>query len=227
MPVTYDQVKAGWDQAAASNPNSAIHPSGSKSGSLYKDSGYHDAINIVKILPDFLIEEDEHGIEVTSDPNTTIIDFGCGNGRVSIPLSDWAKVIAVDFSYSMLQQLPKEANIHPVLAVDNWFGLSNPADYAFSLSVFIHNTYESGIQIMKAISENLKPGGLALLQIPIYDVAKEPENWTDVGVWTSQQFRTATELAGFEIVQMYDNPGAFSFERIGANHHCLQILKKI
>lgn len=223
MSVTYEQVKSGWDQAAAGeNVNAAIHPSGLGELIDYVESGVGAAQQVIDDIKQYA--------DADSLAESSIIEYGCGNGRIAIPLSrNFKRLYAVDCSYSMLQKLPRDTDseIIPVLANDNWFGLADPADYAYSINVFIHNTYESGMQIMKAISDNLKPVGLALLQIPIYDVAKEPENWTDVGVWTSQQFRTATELSGFEIVQMHDNPGSFSFEKIGKNHHCLQVLRKL
>lgn len=220
--IPYEETKRGWDKAAATNPNAAIHPAGLNGPAEYETSGAYDASRIVNLLGDL-------NIDAASIVDGSIIDFGSGNGRVSVSLARmyFRKVYAVDFSYAMLQQIPKSDNIQPVLSVDNWFGLYEPADYAFSISVFIHNTYESGVKMMKSISENLKVGGIALLQIPIYSVAKEPANWTDVGCWTMEQFFSACKESGFDIVEMHTNPGAFSFSKIGPNHHKFQVLKKI
>lgn len=218
--VSYSEVKAGWDRAAATDPNPAIHPAGIQGDATYRESGDKDALNILATL-------NKHGLPDFYN-ELSIIDFGCGNGRVSMPLSyQFKKVYGVDFSYTMLQQLPRWDNIVPVLAVDNWFGLSEPADYAFSISVFIHNNHESGSKILKAISDNLKPGGLALIQIPIYDEPTYGNHWSDVTTWTLEQLQAACVYPGLELVEIKTNPGKFSHESIGPNHHFLQVLKKI
>lgn len=218
--IPYEETKRGWDKAAATNANAAIHPAGLMGAEEYIESGKHDSLEVIRILNEV--------VPNINTFNSSIIDFGCGNGRlVNILTWHFKKVYAVDFSYAMLQQLERVEAIQPVLSVDNWFGLSEPADYAFSISVFIHNTYESGVQMMKAISENLKVGGIALLQIPIYDVATIGKSWTDVSTWTIIDFMKACKESGFEYLEIYANPGIFSFSNIGPNHHKFQVLKKI
>lgn len=69
-------------------------------------------------------------------------------------------------------------------------------------------------------------GGYLLFQIPIYDVPREPSNWTDVCVWTLDQFVDAYEKCGLEFIGGATNKGPFSFNDIGPNHHKFQILKK-
>lgn len=220
MQPTYSEVKAGWDRAAVTNPNPAIHPAGATSNTAYKESGEMDSQEILATLKRFG--------DINFTDGASIIDFGCGNGRVTVPLSyQFNKVYAVDFSYIMLQQLPRWENIVPVLAVDNWFGLAELADCAFSISVFIHNTYESGVQIMKAISDNLKQGGLALQQIPIYEEATTGAHWSDVTTWTMDQLTSACEVTGFDMVDIKTSQGKFSHDSIGSNHHFLQVLKKL
>lgn len=218
--TSYEQTKAGWDNAAKTNADAAIHPAGLQGKKIYEQSGSFDVDTIIAAL---------NQIDPTRLENSpTIIDYGCGNGRVSLPLSiAFSHVYAIDCSYEMLQQLPRDTNITPVLSVDNWFGLPEPADFAFSISVFIHNNHNSGLQMMKAISENLKPGGIALLQIPIYDYSREPANWTDVGVWSIEQFKHCARISGFSILETHVNPGHFTFSNIGKNHHRFQVLQKM
>lgn len=219
--IPYEETKRGWDKAAATNPNAAIHPAGLNGIPEYEKSGGYDAQQIVRVLRELNVGGKEIG-------NGSIIDYGSGNGRVSLPLcAFFERVYAVDFSYAMLQQIPKSPNIQPVLSVDNWFGLSEPADFAFSISVFIHNTYHSGVKMMQSISENMKVGGIALLQIPLYDFAKNPTSWTDVGVWTGEHLSEAAGWSGFEVIEAHWSPGEFSFSNIGPNHHKFQVLKKI
>lgn len=228
--ISYSEVKAGWDRAAATDPNPAIHPLGSDIFK-YAESGTIDAWGIIEQIfkhENLVTYVDGITLKVNNILEKSIIDFGCGNGRVTQPISViFKKVYAVDFSYAMLQQIRNAEKIQPILSVDNWFGLSDLADYAFSISVFIHNSYESGVQMVKAISDNMKPGGLALLQIPIYDEPTDGAHWSDVTTWTMDQLAAACEIAGFEKVEIKTSPGKFSHESIGPNHHFLQVLKKL
>jgi len=228
--TSYEQTKAGWDNAAKSeNANAAIHPAGLKGEVQYKATGEGNAMEIINCIHRMGTLQELQYFSKNPLNKSTIIDIGCGNGRVTIPLtSHFNHIYGVDFSYAMLQQLPRDTNIFPVLSVDNWFGLPESADYAFSISVFIHNTYESGVKLMQSISDNLKPGGLALLQIPVYEHARKPESWTGVGVWTSDALEHAAKVTGFEIIEMHTNRGHFDYvKNIGPNHHKFQILKKL
>jgi len=142
--------------------------------------------------------------------NDIVMDYGCGNGRV-------------------LQYIPNEKVGIDVASYDEWVihpdKFEGKVDLIYSISVFIHNTQETGANILKWMKSHLNPGGRLLVQIPIYDKHKDPLNWTDVGVWTEKQFREAVESAGLEIVEMHTNPGEFSFEQIGDNHGKFQVLK--
>lgn len=220
--MDFEQLKKGWDDAANnSNVNAAIHPAGNQSHRAYYDSGVAD-------VNTFLTAAQEIGIDSVELSVATLLEFGCGNGRMTMPLSQvFDKVYAVDISYAMLQQLPKKESILPVLSrSDSPLLLPELADIAVSLSVFIHNTKADGLKDLINIAANLKEGAYAFLQIPIYEQSREPTSWTDVGVWTTAQLITGAGVAGFEVILLNDNPGIFSFSNIGANHAKYQVLRK-
>jgi SAM-dependent methyltransferase len=218
----YQKLKAGWDKAASKNPNGAIHPAGNESELAYLDSGVDDLDKLIQAM---------EAEDITTDDrkHLTIIDYGCGNGRLTVPLSDvFKKVYAVDISYGMLQQLPKMDCIIPVLVNENVFIVpGNRAELAVSISVFIHNTYDDGMKILQQLGMNMLEGGLLFLQIPVYDERKEPSDWTDVGVWTEQDLVFAANMAGMEVRKVFTNPGIFSYESVGPNHAAFQVLQKI
>lgn len=224
--ATYEELKAGWDKAANVNPNAAIHPAGHQSPEAYAQSGIDDLNKLLAAIKTTNYWGESKSLMPVS--TARIIDYGCGNGRLAIPLTDvFEDVIAVDMSYAMLQQLPRKTNLWPSLSVNCAFETPFRADMAVSISVFIHNTYENGKKIMQEIANNLIPGGYAFLQIPVYHESKEPTDWTDVGVWTESQLHEAANLAGFKCIRVYVNAGAFSFENVGPAHSELQILRKI
>lgn len=152
-------------------------------------------------------EEDAKRVLEYVKPTDLVMDYGCGNGRVMQFIPQSIGIDAVRYADWVLK--PEEFN--------------GKVDVIYSISVFIHNSYESGCEVIKWMKEHINPSGLMLLQIPIYDEPKNPLNWTDVGVWTEDMFRKAVE--GLEIVELHTNPGSFSFETIGSNHHKFQILK--
>lgn len=218
----YQKLKDGWDKAANTNPNGAIHPAGNSSQEDYKASGIADVNKLLTVMQ-------TQGIGPEHLTKLAIIDYGCGNGRMTNILATlFNTVYAVDVSYGMLQQLLQHQNVYPILVNENVFIVpGEPADVAVSVSVFIHNTYQDGKQILKEISDNLALGGHAFLQIPIYDELREPSDWTDVGVWTEIDLYNAATEADMEVVQCFSNPGVFSFDTVGPNHAQFQILRKV
>lgn len=185
----------GWTEASTTKEIDAkIHPAGVNKAD-YLRTGQEDAERVMKWVKD----------------GDRVLDYGCGNGRVMQFIPNSVGVDAVE-------ELAKSVN---GFLPENF---TEQVDVIYSISVFIHNTYETGKEVIKWMKEHLKPGGLMLLQIPIYETPKAPGCWIDVGVWTEEQFRKAVD--GLEIIELHTNKGSFSFETIGENHYQFQVLKK-
>lgn len=183
----------GWTEASRKETVNAHIHPAGDKLEAYLESGRRDAKEVLKWVKD----------------TDYVMDYGCGNGRVLQFIPN--KRIGIDAVKGMADFVKTPEEFH------------EKVDVIYSISVFIHNTYETGVNVIKWMKEHINPGGLMLLQIPIYDQAKNPLNWTDVGVWTESMFRDAVE--GLEIVEMHKNKGSFSFESIGDNHGKFQILK--
>jgi cyclopropane fatty-acyl-phospholipid synthase-like methyltransferase len=184
----------GWTEASRRDSVNAHIHPAGVSLEDYIESGKRDALEVFKWLND----------------TDYVMDYGCGNGRVLQFIPN--KIVGIDAVKGMADF---------VLTPEEFDG---KVDVIYSISVFIHNTYETGVKIINWMKDYINPGGLMLLQIPIYDQAKDPENWTDVGVWTERMFREAVE--GMEIIEMHKNNGVFTFESIGKNHGKFQIIKR-
>ena len=99
---------------------------------------------------------------------STVIDFGCGVGRLTIPLCRRAmQVFAVDISPAMLdlcQQNCKEAgfdNVIPIVSDDSLLGLNGiRADLIISSITFQHIRPERGLRLLKRLTALLNPGGV-------------------------------------------------------------------
>jgi len=100
------------------------------------------------------------------------LDFGCGVGRLTIPLAKIAgHVVGVDVSKSMLNEARnncEEYNINNVSffeSDDKLSKLNEKFDFIYSLLVFQHIPTERGIRIFEKLLHLLQDGGIAALQI--------------------------------------------------------------
>ena len=205
---------AKWD-VAGSGPLRELHISPTGNTPAYRVLGEEHAREVLR--------------HVKSPLRKTILDFGCGDGRVTIPLAKRFKhVVAVDGSSTMLKAMPVVENITQVLYTGDGIDIGySKVDVVYSTSVFIHNTYQDGCKILMDLSAVTVQGGLLLMHIPLYDEARAPENWTDVGVWTLNMLCNAADQAGLRLESWLTNQGAFSFNQVGPNHGALQVLRKI
>ena len=111
-------------------------------------------------------------VEGSIRPGGSIVDFGAGTGRLSIPLAEKKyDVTAVDPSQEMLRQLEKkkreEMKLRTVCSQMQDFKEGN---FDFALCVFTVLLYfldeESLTKAISAAYEALKPGGTLLIDIP-------------------------------------------------------------
>ena len=191
------QTFEGWQKAAkADNYAYLIHPTGNDPAA-YEKSGKDYADLIMSRVK-------SKGI---------IMDYGCGNGRILRHIRE--PKVGIDI-------VPEAAAMVGGFTPDAYKG---KVDVIYSVNVLIHNTYASGKAIIRWMHGRLKKGGMLLLQMPIYDKAKEPANYLDVGVWTKDMLIEATE--GFRLDECKTNPGEFTFEAIGLYHFDFHTLTKL
>jgi len=106
------------------------------------------------------------------------IDFGCGVGRLLIPLSKVAmKVDGVDISLEMLAEAKKNLDN---LGISNVNLIESPGlpalekgkyDFIHSFIVFQHISVKNGIAIFEELLETLKPDGIGALHFTFRDTA--------------------------------------------------------
>ena len=119
---------------------------------------------------DFVLET----IKEHFDTNFTIqraLDFGCGVGRLTIPLSAaCGQVVGVDASPSMLQEATKNAkemgaeNIEFLLADDDLSKIESESfDFINSFIVFQHIPVDRGYRLLQRLLNLLREGGVGAL----------------------------------------------------------------
>ena len=183
--MSADDVIAAWDQA---DPD-AIHPTRSVSEEAYWASGEVQAKQLATVIP----------------PGAKVLDFGCGDGRVVIPMAELGyEVTAVDASQRMLDRLADRA---PALTTvqANADGLAGHLgrrrmDAVYSLAVLIHHSYDDCLAIIGKLRAATKLGGILVLDWPVSDRPAEADSWIGVTTWSAEQQAEACQRIGLEPV---------------------------
>lgn len=103
------------------------------------------------------------------------LDFGCGVGRISLPLAKlYKKVFAVDISPSMLKELMSNSeknnikNIEPILSDENFGSLNVSFDFIHSHIVFQHINPNRGMKIVSGLLDKLNDGGIGVMHFTYF-----------------------------------------------------------
>lgn len=183
--MTAADVITAWDQA---DPD-AIHPLRRVSEDAYWKSGRAQADMLASVIPD----------------GAKVMDFGCGDGRVAIPLAALGyEVTAVDSSQRMLDRLTERApDLTTVQAradgIASHLGRRR-MDAVYALAVLIHHSYSDCLHIIGKLRAATKLGGILVLDWPVSDQPSEADSWIGVTTWSREQQAEACQRIGLEPV---------------------------
>jgi ubiquinone/menaquinone biosynthesis C-methylase UbiE len=117
----------------------------------------------------FILKNIEHHVDTEYTINRAL-DFGCGVGRLAIPLAYIAQeVTGVDVSESMLKEAKENCkersleNVNFVYSDDDLSMLNGKYDFIHSFLVFQHIPAERGEQIFEKLMERLESGGIGVM----------------------------------------------------------------
>ncbi|MER5584103.1 class I SAM-dependent methyltransferase [Streptomyces asoensis] len=183
--MSADDVIAAWDQA---DPD-AIHPTRSVSEEAYWASGEAQAKLLAAVIP----------------AGAKVLDFGCGDGRVAIPMADLGyEVTAVDASQRMLDRLGERAPAMTTVqaGADGLAGHlgRRRMDAVYTLAVLIHHSYGDCLAIVGKLRAATKLGGILVLDWPVSDRPAEAANWIGVTTWSAERQAEACKRIGLEPV---------------------------
>jgi 2-polyprenyl-3-methyl-5-hydroxy-6-metoxy-1,4-benzoquinol methylase len=182
--VTAADIIEAWDQADPS----AIHPTRAIDEDAYWDSGKNQAALLGTVLPG----------------GCKVVDFGCGDGRVAIPLRALGyDVTAVDASPTMLDRLHQHDPDMPTVVSDgtDLYGqLGKKTDAVIALAVLIHHSYADCLTLLAGLREAVKLGGILILDWPISDQPIEGQGWLEVTTWRQQAHDDACARIGLKPV---------------------------
>ena len=183
--MTAEAVIQAWD---AADP-SAIHPLRHVSEEAYWESGEAQAGMLATVIPD----------------RAKVMDFGCGDGRVAIPMATLGyEVTAVDSSQRMLDRLTeRSSDLTAVQAAAD--GLASHLgrrrmDAVYSLAVLIHHSWADCLNIIAKLRAATKLGGILVLDWPVSEQPSEADSWIGVTTWSAEQQADACARIGLEAV---------------------------
>ncbi|MFD8577163.1 class I SAM-dependent methyltransferase [Streptomyces virginiae] len=149
MSSQIDEVIRTWETA---DPV-LLHPLRAMSEDAYRISGQNHAALLSTVVP----------------PGT-VVDFGCGDGRVAIPLDDLGyDVIAVDGAQAMLDRLAAAAPDLPSARSDGTdlaAVLGEPADSLIAIGVLGQYDDAVAAQLVEKMRAAVRPDGILVLDWP-------------------------------------------------------------
>ncbi len=127
------------------------------------DSGRRHVDYVMKMIHTYI----DRGFHPAS-----IIDFGCGVGRLVVPFARVAQqVVGLDVSRSMLDEATRNcaayglSNVRLLLSDDELSGLTREYDLVHSFIVFQHIPPERGRVILRRLLDIVSPGGVGAIHV--------------------------------------------------------------
>jgi SAM-dependent methyltransferase len=131
---------------------------------IFFESGVHDTENLIETIKTL-----NNGVVPRFKK---AVDFGCGVGRLSIPLLEYSRsVVGLDVSPSMIEEakrnIPREPKnkIEYFVSDDRLTKLPESYDLMHSSIVLQHIPVERGEKLIAELLKHLEKGGFAALQV--------------------------------------------------------------
>lgn len=138
------------------------------------------------------------------------LDFGCGVGRVVIPLSRISgEVVGMDVSPSMLReaqrncQLASVGNVHFLPSDDQLSQVNGAFDFIHSHIVFQHIPPRRGEMIIGRMLDHLEPGGVGAIHLTY---SRRLTGWRRFQEWALQSLPLVHNLANVLRGRSYSYP---------------------
>ncbi|MFD5509009.1 class I SAM-dependent methyltransferase [Streptomyces sp. NPDC127051] len=157
-----------WDVAEPG----VLHPFRAISEDIYWASGRNHADLLSTVLA----------------PGSRVVDFGCGDGRVAVPLQALGySVIGVDAAPSILARLSTDIRAELSNGTDLLAALGGQADAIICIGVLPSRGYEAGAEIISGLRAALRHDGLLILDWPTSEQPVEGETWLQPTTWSLER----------------------------------------
>jgi ubiquinone/menaquinone biosynthesis C-methylase UbiE len=204
-----ERVAEQWERWAKANAQGYI-TAGTYEGAQFYASGLIEVGRVIEIL----------ATTKSYNPEHVILDYGCGTGRHALWFSLLFKgVVGVDISATMIsgaQETVAQRGIQNVaLLCNQGHSLDLPdvsVDLVFSYITLMHNGRWAVNKLLHEFFRVLKPGSLAILQLPLVaddDERKIPADPGRVAKWTYKEFLQASGEAGFTALKLNNDANGY------------------
>lgn len=177
-------VITAWEQADPA----AIHPLRRISEDAYRASGEAQAAMLATVLP----------------AGCRVVDFGCGDGRVAVPLRALGyDVTGADSSAAMLARLAQRDPDMPTVQSDGLdlaVQLGKKTDAVICLAVLIHHSYADCLDLIAGLRAAVKANGILVLDWPRSEQPTEAADWIGVTTWSQDAQDEACARIGLKPV---------------------------
>lgn len=155
------RTPSDWEELARREPHFPVLTDAGVRDDAFLETGEADIALLLPAIAAIL------GRDV---PLTSVLDFGCGAGRLTIPLARRAvDVVGADIAPSVLEHARKNAldtGLSNVTFVET-YELRWQFDFICSLLVFQHIRPAEGYVLIRALLRLLSAGGVAVLQLKL------------------------------------------------------------
>jgi 2-polyprenyl-3-methyl-5-hydroxy-6-metoxy-1,4-benzoquinol methylase len=160
-----DRTAGEWEELARSAPYFPVLTDEGVRDVEFLKTGEEDIVVLLAAIASILGRD---------PPLTTALDFGCGAGRLTLPLARRAaRVVACDIAPTILEHARRnahEAGLHNVTLIETGelAGLPDAQfDFVCSLLTFQHIPPAEGYGLMRTLLRLLAPGGVAAIQLTL------------------------------------------------------------
>jgi SAM-dependent methyltransferase len=172
--LLFERIRGEWTALGDTEPHWSVHVSErykSKTFAEHEEEFYesgHNSISVIRRLTELA------GLEIS--PEATVLELGCGTGRVTHVLADrYARVIAVDVSPGNLRLCQEKMTQLGKTNVD-FFLLKSPrdiqdippVDFFFSTIVLQHNPPPVIHYFLDQIFGKIRKSGSVIFQVPTH-----------------------------------------------------------
>lgn len=140
-----------------------------------------------------------------------VLDFGCGDGRIAIPLRLLGlNVVAMDSAPEMIERLHHQAQVQGVEGIETAVSdgsrlTTRMFDVVNCRAVLIHHSHNDVAVLVNKLASRLRTGGFLVCDWPTGD-HRERRDWIDVTTWEPTRRALVAASAGLELVSEGDQP---------------------
>jgi SAM-dependent methyltransferase len=173
--MVFENTDKDWEKFGKDDPYFGVITSDEFSGNKFSDEKLKKFMSSGEEYINNVCSNVKKYLDVGFKPMTSL-DFGCGVGRLLIPISKISdKAVGIDVSTSMLSEAKKNlakynvSNAEVILSYNCDEIVANSFDFIHSFIVFQHIPVKRGFEIYTKLLGSLKSNGVGVLHFTFFN----------------------------------------------------------